>query len=160
MRFSGRPVLLIFNTAPASRRCFAPLKSEILSTKRPIALSPTNQGHNDNGRLRKASGCGPKALYGMPGVQRDLMLGRTPTSSRLQAFRIQARKGLTKSGLFQVLLCLATQFLNSPRQNFSFDCQQSARSLPQWTLIHETICIVEFAILRSALGLNPAPRPS
>ena len=94
------PGLLIFNTAPASRRCFAHQKSAILSTKRPIALSHTNHGHNDDGGLRKASGCGPKALYGMPGVQRDLMLGRTPTSSRLQAFRTPSLKGLTSRGRF------------------------------------------------------------
>src|SRR5215469_364432 len=98
MRVSGRPGLLIFQYRASVGQVLRPSKSAILSTKRPIALSPTNQGHNDDGRLPKASGCGPKALYGMPGVQRDLMLGRTPTSSRLQAFRIPARKGLTSPG--------------------------------------------------------------
>ena len=34
----------------------------------------------------------------MPEVQRDLKLGRTPTSSRLQAFRIPSLKGLTSRG--------------------------------------------------------------
>src|SRR5215471_5888849 len=56
--------------------------------------------HNDDGRIRKASGGRPKALYGMPEVQRDLILGRTPTSSRLQAFRTPSLKGLTSRGRF------------------------------------------------------------
>ena len=43
---------------------------------------------NDGGRIRKASSYGPRALYGMPNVRRDLKLGITPTSSCLQAFRL------------------------------------------------------------------------
>jgi hypothetical protein len=55
------------------------------STKRPIAPSSTNQGYNDGERIRKASSRGPRAVYGMPGVRKDLKLGRTPASSRSQA---------------------------------------------------------------------------
>jgi len=60
-----------------------------------LRFHPRIRRHNDDGRIRKASGGRPRALYGMPEVQRDLKLGRTPTSSRLQAFRIPSLKGLT-----------------------------------------------------------------
>src|SRR5215467_16163035 len=63
-----------------------------------LCLHPRIRTHNDDGRIRKASGGRPTALYGMPEVQRDLMFGRTPTSSRLQAFRIPSLKGLTSWG--------------------------------------------------------------
>src|ERR1700747_1834380 len=62
-----------------SRNRFAHQKWAFLSTKRPIALSPPNQGKdNDGGRIRKASDCESRALYGMPSVRRALNLGRTP----------------------------------------------------------------------------------
>src|SRR5215472_2594529 len=63
-----------------------------------LRFHPRIRRDNDDGRIRKASGGRPKALYGMPEVQRDLELGRTPTSSRLQAFRIPSLKGLTSRG--------------------------------------------------------------
>src|SRR5215468_3352952 len=60
-----------------------------------LRFHPRIRRHNDDGRIRKASGGRPKTLYGMPEVQRDLKLGRSPTSSRLQALRIPSLKGLT-----------------------------------------------------------------
>src|SRR5215471_17031688 len=65
-----------------------------------LRFHPRIRRHNDDGRIRKASGGRPKALYGMPEVQRDLILRRTPTSSRLQAFRTPSLKGLTSRGRF------------------------------------------------------------
>jgi len=63
-----------------------------------LRFRPRIRRYNDHGRIRKASGGRPKALYGMPEVQRDLTVGRTPTSSRLQAFRIPSLKGSTSRG--------------------------------------------------------------
>ena len=116
MRFT-EPVVIIDVTSPVAvripaQRLFSPIHWDLRTRHSPkrfftaenwlprrrsdrLRFHPRIRRHNDDGRIRKASGGRPKALYEMPEVQRDLKLGRTPTSSRLQAFRIPSLKGLT-----------------------------------------------------------------
>jgi hypothetical protein len=67
-------------------RVFELLSEEILSTKRPMAFSATYpmEGH-DVGRIRNTPGRGPRALYAMPTLRRDVKLGGRLPSCRSQA---------------------------------------------------------------------------
>jgi hypothetical protein len=64
----------------------SPISEAILSTRRPMAVSPTYpMERHDVGRIRKTPGRRPRALYAMPALRRDVKLGGSLTSCRSQA---------------------------------------------------------------------------
>ena len=107
----------------------SPISEAILSTRRPMAVSPTYpMERHDVGRIRKTPGRRPRALYAMPALRRDVKLGGSLTSCRSQA--------ATEHSLFRIDKDVSRAFVPPDARPNSKQQYRAGRKhvLPTWFL--------------------------